>query len=97
MKANAETDEAVAGTLTLSAAGGADRAAELQGRSVFVVATGDDEEFVQTARDLNKNAPDPTELVEYDDSTHGQGLFESDHGDDLRDRFVTFHREVCEV
>ena len=95
VKANAETDESVAGTMTLSAAGGADRAPELQGRSVFVVASDDDEEFVQTARDLHENAPEPKALVEYEGSAHGQGLFESDHGDDLRDRFETFVDEVC--
>ena len=81
--------------MMLSAAGGADRASELQGRSVFVVATGDDEKFVQTARDLHENAPEPKELVEYDGSAHGQGLFDSNHGDDLRDRFEAFLSEVC--
>lgn len=94
--ANAETDQSVAGTMTLSASGGADRASELQGRTLFVVATGDEDRFVQTARDLHKGAPDPTELLEYDGSAHGQGLFDSEHGDDLRDRFETFLTDVCE-
>ena len=73
--ANAETDESVAGTMPLSAAGGADRAVELQGRSVFVVATGDDVEFAQTARKLYEKAPEPKELVGYDDGDvpHGGG------------------------
>jgi len=35
--ANAETDVSVDGTITLSAAGGAKRAADLQGRSLFAV------------------------------------------------------------
>lgn len=93
--AGAEAEPPVDGTMTLSAAGGADRASELQGRSLFVVATGDDEEFVRTARELHENAPEPKELVEYEGSAHGQGLFESDHGDDLRSRFETFVAEVC--
>lgn len=82
--------------MTLSAAGGADQAPEVQGWSVFVVASGDDEEFVQTARDLHENAPEPKELVKYDGSAHGQGLFDSDLGDDFRDRFETFLTEVCQ-
>lgn len=93
--ANAETDEAVAGTMTLSAAGGAERASQLQGRTLFVVAANDDERFVETARELHENAPDPTELVEYGGSAHGQGLFDSDHGDDLRGRFEAFVSDVC--
>ena len=56
MKANVETDEAGAGTMTLSTTGGTDWVSGLQARSVFVVATGD-EEFVQAARDLHENAP----------------------------------------
>lgn len=95
--ANAETDASIAGTMTLSAAGGQDRASELQGQSVFVVATGDDDEFVRTARGLHENAPEPKNLVEYSGAAHGQGLFESDPGDDLRDRFETFIADVCET
>lgn len=95
VKANAETDAAVDGTMTLSAAGGADRAGELQGRTLFVVATDDEARFVATARELHENAPDPTELVEYDGSAHGQGLFDADHGEDLRGRFERFVTDVC--
>lgn len=93
--ANAETDEGVAGTMTLSAAGGTGRASELQGRTLFVVAANDDDRFVETARELHEDAPDPTELVEYGGSAHGQGLFDSDHGDDLRGRFEAFVSDVC--
>lgn len=93
--ANAETDATVDGTVTLSAAGGADRASELQGHSLFVVATGDEQRFVDIARELHEDAPEPKELVEYDGSAHGQGLYESEHGDDLRDRIETVLTEVC--
>lgn len=94
--ANAETDRDVAGTMTLSAGGGAGRAGDLQGRALFVVATDDDARFVETARELHENAPEPTELVEYDGAAHGQGLFDSAHADDLRDRFETFVSVGCE-
>lgn len=93
--ANAETDATVDGTVTLSAAGGAGRASELQGRTLFVVATGDEARFVATARELHEKAPEPTELVEYDGSAHGQGLFDSAAGDDLRGRLESFLSDVC--
>lgn len=93
--ANAETDVTVDGTITLSAAGGVDHASELQGRSLFVVSEGDEDRFVRIAQDLHEGAPEPKELVEYDGSAHGQGIFDSEHGDDLRDRVRTFTSEVC--
>lgn len=93
--ATAETDAAVDGTMTLSAAGGADRAAELQGRTLFVVAANDDDRFVETTRALHEDAPEPTDLVEYGGSAHGQGLFDSAHGQDLRGRFEAFVTDVC--
>lgn len=93
--ANAETDATVDGTIALSAAGGTDYASELQGRSLFVVSEGDEDRFVRTAQELHEGAPEPKELVEYDGGAHGQGLFDSDHGDDLRDRVGTFTSEVC--
>lgn len=93
--ANATTDAAVDGTITLSAGGGADHASDLQGRTLFVVSKGDDDRFVRVARELHRGAPEPTALVEYEGSAHGQAIFESDHGDDLRERIRTFVSEVC--
>lgn len=93
--ANAEADATVDGTITLSAAGGADHASELQGRSLFVVGEGDEDRFVRVARELHRGAPEPTALVEYQGSAHGQGIFDSPHGDDLRERVRTFVSEVC--
>ena len=93
--ANAKTDVTVDGMITLSAAGGADHASELQGRSLFVVSTGDEDRFVRIARELHQGAPDPKMLVEYEGSAHGQGIFESEHGDDLRDRVRTFVSDAC--
>lgn len=93
--ANAKTDATVDGTITLSAAGGADYASDLQGRSLFVVSEGDEDRFVRIARELHRDAPEPTDLVEYEGSAHGQRIFDSDHGDDLRDRIRTFVSEVC--
>lgn len=94
--ANAETDATVDGTITLSAAGGAGHASDLQGRSLFVVSKGDEDRFVRIARELHQGAPEPKKLVEYEGSAHGQGLFDSEHGDNLRDRIRTFVSEVCE-
>jgi hypothetical protein len=93
--ANAETDATVDGTVALSAGGGADRASALQGRTLFVVSEGDDHRFVRVARELEEGAPDPTGLVTYEGAAHGQAIFESEHGDDLRERLRTFVSEVC--
>lgn len=93
--ANAKTDLEVAGTVTLSAAGGEDHAADLQGRSLFVVSKGDDDRFVRTARELHENAPDPKQLVEYEGSAHGQRIFESPNGEDLTDRIHGVIDDVC--
>ncbi|WP_135302352.1 dienelactone hydrolase family protein [Haloarcula amylovorans] len=95
LRANATTEFAVDGTVTLSAAGGTDRAADLQGRTLFVVSTGDDDRFVRTARRLHEEAPDPAELVEYDGSAHGQAILDSAHGDDLRRRMRRFIADAC--
>lgn len=93
--ANAKTDATVDGTITLSAAGGADYASDLQGRSLFVVSKGDEDRFVRIAQELHQGAPEPKNLVEYDGSAHGQRIFTSDHGDDLRNRIRTFISDVC--
>lgn len=93
--ANAKTDPPVDGTITLSAAGETDHASDLQGWSLFVVSMGDEDRFVRIARDLHQGAPDPKNLVEYQGSAHGQGIFDSKHGDDLRNRVSTVISEVC--
>lgn len=93
--ANAESNATVDGTITLSAAGGADHASDLQGRSLFVVSKGDEDRFVRVARKLHQGAPKPTNLVEYEGSAHGQGLFDSEHGDDLLNRIQSFVADVC--
>lgn len=93
--ANAETDATVDATVTLSAAGGVDHAADLQGHALFVVATGDEDRFVSTAQELHDKAPGPKALVEYDGSAHGQGLLVSEYADDLRQRLETLLADVC--
>lgn len=93
--ANAETDVPVAGTVALSPAGGVDHADALTGRSLFVVATADEDRFVRIANDLEAAAPEPKELIEFEGSAHGQGLFESEHGEALRSRLQTFLDEAC--
>lgn len=93
--ANAETEFAVDGTITLSAAGGPDHASDLKGRSLFVVSKDDEDRFVRIARELNEGAPDPKNLVEYEGSAHGQRIFTSDHADDLRGRLEAFVSDGC--
>lgn len=95
VRANAATDAPVAGTVTLSAAGAADQAGDLQGRSLFVVSTGDEDRFVQTARQLAENAPEPSRLIEYEGSAHGQAIFGSEHGEDLLVQVTGFVRKAC--
>ncbi|SER44021.1 hypothetical protein SAMN04489841_3885 [Natrinema salaciae] len=93
--ANAKTDVTVDGTITLSAAGGADHASELHGRSLFVVSEGDDDRFVRLARELHQGAPEPKQLIEYDGSAHGQRIFDSEYGTELRDQIRTFVSRIC--
>lgn len=93
--ANAETDATVDATVTLSAAGGADHAADLQGHTLFVVATGDEDKFVSATKELHEQAPGPKALVEYDGSAHGQELLVSEYADDLRQRLQTLLADAC--
>lgn len=88
-------DGAVDGTIAISPGGGADHASELQGRTLFVVSENDDDRFVRVANELHEGAPEPTALVTYEGAAHGQRIFESDHGDDLRGRITAFVEAVC--
>lgn len=88
-------DGAVDGTIALSPGGGSDHASDLQGRTLFVVSKSDDDRFVQVANDLHEGAPEPTNLVTYDGSAHGQRILESDHGEDLKNRIREFLQAAC--
>lgn len=94
--AAANASPSVAGLVGLSAAGGTDAVADIDAPSLFFVGTGDADRFVQTARTLTENAPDPAELVTYETSDHGQALFDS-NGDDLTTRLLSFVADVCET
>ncbi|WP_435317293.1 dienelactone hydrolase family protein [Haloarchaeobius sp. TZWSO28] len=88
----AAAELAVDAVAALSPAGGSDAAGSLDARLLVVVSDGDEDRFVRTARDIHEGAAEPKELVTYDGAAHGQGLFESEHGDRLRqtlDEFVT--------
>lgn len=85
----------VGGLVTLSAGGGADVAGDLQGRKFFVVSEHDDDRFVRVTRRLHENAPEPETMKIYGGSAHGQGLFETDHADDLSGRIFDLIEEVC--
>lgn len=95
--ANANSDkEEVDGTIALSPGGGEEYASELQGSTLFVVSEGDDERFVRVTKELHNNAPHPSELITYPGSAHGQGILESEHGEDLRTRIVEFVQSACD-
>lgn len=88
-------DGTVQGLVTLSAAGGEDVAGGLQGRKLFVVSENDDDRFVTTAEGLFENASEPKELKVYGGDAHGQRIFDSDHGDDLRERLFGLIEDAC--
>lgn len=95
VKANARAESGtVHGLVTLSAAGGTGFAGDLTGRKLFV-ATENDDEYPGIARDLHENAPEPKALKIYSGSAHGQGIFDTKHGDDLADRLFTLVEDVC--
>ena len=79
----AAADGDVDGVVALSPGGGTERASDMSARSLFVVAEGDDDRFVETARTLHENAPEPTRLEVLSGDDHGQRLFETDRGDEL--------------
>ncbi|MBX0324314.1 alpha/beta hydrolase [Halomicroarcula sp. F13] len=77
--AAAEIPDRVDGVVTLSAAGGAERAGALTGQKLFVVSEGDEQRFVDIATRLHDDASDPKRLLTFDGAAHGQRLFESEH------------------
>ncbi|WP_338729770.1 alpha/beta hydrolase [Haladaptatus sp. DJG-WS-42] len=94
VRANAQApDGAVAGVMGISAAGGSDVAGDLQGRKLFVVGKDDDQRFVDTAKQLHENAPDPKRLVILDSDAHAQRIFDSPHADTLTDLLLSFVEE----
>lgn len=94
--AAAGAGDVAAGVVGISASGGEDSVEELTGRSLFVVAEDDEDRFVETAHALHDAAPEPTELVTYSGGAHGQGLFETEHGDDLFERIEALVGDVCD-
>lgn len=97
VRAAASDDVAVNGIVALSPGGGDDYAADLDGRSLFAVAEGDDERFVRTTQRLHERAPEPTHLELYEGSAHGQGLFDEGFGDHLLDLIDELVTAVCET
>lgn len=95
VRAAADDPDAVDGLVTLSAAGGADVADQLEPPAMFVVATGDAEEYVTTAETLAAAVPGEGDLVTYEGDAHGQALLESPHADAIRSRIGVFLEEVC--
>ena len=95
--ANARADDGtVHGVVAISPGGGADHAGDLAGEKLFAVAEGDDDRFVETTERLHEDAPEPAALRIYDGGAHGQGLFETDHGDDLLEGILGVVGRACE-
>lgn len=86
----------VDGTVALSPGGGAEVADRLGGRKLFVVSEGDEDRFVRVTRDLHAGAPDPKTLATYDGSAHGQAIFETSHGTELRSRLFGLVESVAQ-
>lgn len=86
---------AVAGLVVLSPAGGAEVAGRLSLPTLVVVAEGDADRYVETARALADGATGEAELATYEGDAHGQALLSSDHAEDLRGRIGDFLDRVC--
>lgn len=95
--ANTQADlDAITGVVALSPGGGTEHAADLHGQKLFVVAEDDEERFVETVEELHDQASEPKSLQRYSGSSHGQGLFDSDHQEDLLERILTLMANACE-
>ncbi|WP_332900007.1 alpha/beta hydrolase family protein [Haladaptatus sp. CMSO5] len=96
VRANAQAEDgAVAGVMGISTAGGGEVAGDLQGRKLFIVGKDDDKRFVDTAKQLHENAPDPKRLVILDSDAHAQRIFDSPHANTLTDLLLSFVEESC--
>lgn len=95
LTAAAGLEDGVDGLVTLSAAGGAEHAADLTGQKLFVVSEDDESRFVDTARTLHERAASPKELLVYEGSTHGQPFFSSKHETDLLSHVVPLVEAAC--
>lgn len=93
--AGAEAADEVDGVITLSAAGGADHAADLSGTKLFVVSEDDEERFVRIAEQLHEQAPEPKQLLVLPGGAHGQRLFESDQQQRVREEIDTLLDQAC--
>lgn len=95
--ANARSDsEAVQGVVALSPGGGTDYAGDLTGHKLFVASEDDDSRFVETTETLYENSSEPKEMRIFSGSAHGQGLFETEHGDDLFEEIEALLGTVCD-
>jgi dienelactone hydrolase len=87
VRATARADEGtVDGVVALSPGGGEEVADGLQGRKLFVASENDDDRFVRVTRELHEGADPPKDIELYAGSAHGQAIFDSQHGGDLRER-----------
>ncbi|MCO8242650.1 MULTISPECIES: alpha/beta hydrolase [unclassified Haladaptatus] len=77
VRANARAKSGtIAGTLALAPGSGVDSAGEMQGWKLFVVAKGDDRQYVQTTKKMQKAASNPKRYQTVNGSAHGQHVFE---------------------
>lgn len=95
VRAAADRPDLVAGVVALSPGGGEDRAGELTGEKLFVVAEDDRERFVETTRAMYEGADEPKDLVEYESDAHGQRLFGTEHAPDLLERINALLADAC--
>lgn len=96
LEAGADVEpDAIDGIVTLSPAGGAAAAAEIDARLLVVVSREDESRFVETANDVYGAAPDPKRLEVLDGSAHGQRLFDSEQADATTELIRNHVSSVC--
>lgn len=81
--AGSDRADDVAGVVALSPGGGEERADELTGEKLFVVAEDDSERFVETTEAMYDRAAEPKELEVYTGDAHAQRLFGTHHAENL--------------
>ncbi|WP_458185904.1 alpha/beta hydrolase [Haladaptatus sp. NG-WS-4] len=95
VRANAQAKEnTIDGTLALSPGKAADVASQMQGWKLFVVATEDDDRFVQTTKQMYENASRPKRHEMLSGSAHGQEIFKSNPYA-IRSLMNEFLKTVC--
>ncbi|GAA0223578.1 alpha/beta hydrolase [Haladaptatus pallidirubidus] len=78
VRANAQAGSGtINGTLVLAPGKNADVASRMQGWKLFVVSSGDENQYVQTTKQMHQNASNPKRHEKVTGGAHGQQVFEA--------------------